>query len=36
METTPFAQIHELINRYHPAVLWNDIDWPKTGQADAG
>ena len=27
-----FAQIHELINRYHPAVLWNDIDWPKTGQ----
>jgi alpha-L-fucosidase len=28
-----FAQIHELINRYHPAVLWNDIDWPKTGRA---
>lgn len=27
-----FAQIHELINRYHPAVLWNDIDWPKTGR----
>jgi alpha-L-fucosidase len=26
------AQIHELIQRYHPAVLWNDIDWPKTGQ----
>jgi len=26
-----FAQIHELIDRYHPAVLWNDIDWPKTG-----
>jgi alpha-L-fucosidase len=28
-----FAQIHELINRYHPAILWNDIDWPKTGHA---
>ena len=27
-----FAQIHELIERYHPAVLWNDIDWPKTGR----
>ncbi len=28
-----FAQIHELIEKYHPAVLWNDIDWPKTGRA---
>jgi alpha-L-fucosidase len=27
------AQIHELIDRYHPALLWNDIDWPKTGDA---
>jgi alpha-L-fucosidase len=27
-----FAQIHELIERYHPALLWNDIDWPKTGK----
>jgi alpha-L-fucosidase len=27
-----FSQIHELIDRYHPAVLWNDIDWPKTGK----
>jgi alpha-L-fucosidase len=27
------AQIHELIARYHPSVLWNDIDWPKTGKA---
>jgi alpha-L-fucosidase len=26
-----FAQIHELIDRYHPAVLWNDIAWPETG-----
>jgi alpha-L-fucosidase len=25
------AQIKELIVRYHPAVLWNDIDWPKSG-----
>jgi alpha-L-fucosidase len=28
-----FAQIHELIDRYRPSVLWNDIDWPKTGNA---
>jgi alpha-L-fucosidase len=27
------AQIHELIEKYHPALLWNDIDWPKTGKA---
>jgi alpha-L-fucosidase len=27
------AQIHELITRYHPSILWNDIDWPKTGDA---
>jgi len=27
------AQIHELIARYKPDVLWNDIDWPKTGKA---
>jgi alpha-L-fucosidase len=26
------AQIEELISRYHPSVLWNDIDWPKSGQ----
>jgi alpha-L-fucosidase len=26
------AQIEELIDRYHPSVLWNDIDWPKSGQ----
>lgn len=28
-----FAQIHELIEKYKPALLWNDIDWPKTGRA---
>ena len=28
-----FAQIHELIDRYRPSILWNDIDWPKTGDA---
>jgi alpha-L-fucosidase len=27
------AQIHELITRYKPSILWNDIDWPKTGDA---
>jgi alpha-L-fucosidase len=25
------AQYRELIERYHPAVLWNDIDYPKSG-----
>lgn len=27
------AQAKELIARYHPSVLWNDIDWPKSGNA---
>ena len=27
------AQAEELIAKYKPAVLWNDIDWPKTGNA---
>jgi alpha-L-fucosidase len=27
------AQAEELIARYHPSVLWNDIDWPKSGNA---
>jgi len=26
------AQIHELIAKYHPMLLWNDIDWPKTAR----
>ena len=25
------AQMSELITRYHPALLWNDIDYPKSG-----
>jgi alpha-L-fucosidase len=25
------AQYRELIARYHPTVLWNDIDYPKSG-----
>jgi alpha-L-fucosidase len=25
------AHYRELIGRYHPAVLWNDIDYPKSG-----
>jgi alpha-L-fucosidase len=25
------AQYRELIDRYHPAVLWNDIGYPKSG-----
>jgi alpha-L-fucosidase len=27
-----FAQIHELIEKYKPDVLWNDITWPRTGR----
>lgn len=27
-----FAQIHELISQYKPDLLWNDIDWPRTGR----
>jgi alpha-L-fucosidase len=27
------SQAHELVERYHPALLWNDIDWPKSGKA---
>ena len=25
------AQMRELITRYHPSLLWNDIDYPKSG-----
>ena len=25
------AQVRELIDRYRPSVLWNDIAWPDTG-----
>ena len=24
------AQVRELIDRYEPSVLWNDISWPST------
>jgi len=27
------AQAEELVAKYHPDVLWNDIDWPKSGNA---
>jgi alpha-L-fucosidase len=27
------AQYRELIDRYHPSLLWNDIGYPKTGNA---
>ena len=26
------AQVEELIKLYHPSVIWNDIDWPKSGK----
>ncbi len=27
-----YKQVMELIDRYHPSVLWNDIGWPKRGE----
>jgi alpha-L-fucosidase len=27
------AQVEELIANYHPSILWNDINWPKSGNA---
>lgn len=27
-------QAAELIDRYHPSILWNDIGWPKKGRED--
>ncbi len=27
------AQMEELIAKYQPAILWNDIDWPRSGDA---
>lgn len=27
------AQAEELTRRYHPDILWNDITWPKSGNA---
>ncbi len=27
------AQVEELITKYHPSILWNDINWPKSGNA---
>ncbi len=29
------AQVRELITRYHPSVLWNDICWPAGGDLPA-
>lgn len=26
------AQVRDLIDRYHPEVLWNDIEWPDAGK----
>lgn len=28
------AHVRDLIDRYAPSVLWNDIDWPDAGKAD--
>jgi alpha-L-fucosidase len=25
------AQVEELVAKYHPSMIWNDIDWPKSG-----
>jgi alpha-L-fucosidase len=29
------GQYRELIQKYHPSILWNDIDYPKSGNAMA-
>ena len=29
------AQYRELIQKYHPSILWNDISYPKSGNAMA-
>lgn len=29
-----YKQCMELIDRYHPSVLWNDIGWPKQGEVN--
>ena len=26
--------VKDLIDRYHPSVIWNDINWPDAGKAD--
>ena len=28
------AHVRDLIERFEPAVIWNDIDWPDAGKAD--
>jgi alpha-L-fucosidase len=28
------AHVRDLIDRYAPSVLWNDIEWPETGKED--
>lgn len=28
------AHVRDLIDRYQPSVIWNDIDWPDSGKAD--
>ena len=28
------AQVHDLIDKYRPDVLWNDIEWPDAGKHD--
>lgn len=29
------TQVADLIERYHPDVLWNDIEWPDSGKGDS-
>ncbi|WP_350347525.1 alpha-L-fucosidase [Agromyces sp. G08B096] len=29
-----WRQVADLVDRYAPSVLWNDIDWPDAGKAD--
>ncbi|ALE05021.1 alpha-L-fucosidase [Arthrobacter sp. ERGS1:01] len=30
-----YEQVHELVERFAPDILWNDIEWPDAGKSDA-
>jgi len=30
--TYAYEQVADLVDRYHPSILWNDIEWPDAGK----
>ncbi|MDJ0358164.1 alpha-L-fucosidase [Paenarthrobacter sp. PH39-S1] len=30
-----YGQVHELVERFAPDILWNDIEWPDAGKSNA-